>query len=245
MEALETQLKRARALLSAVIPSNQIDLSDPSLDARLQSGLLPKGQPIDKGPPPTAATGSLAAIAPAKAPEDDSEQIESMVRSTGNLELDDDGKWDYHGHSSGFSFIRRMREQLGEVMGPVADGGAMPFLKSRPMSVVFDSPRSNLDSPMTEGMSVQSDSVELPSKEVAMRMLDSGLNDASSLLRIVHAPSFYKMVNKVYDTPPESYSQEENQFLPLLYSVLAVGSLFSKNYKEIDAIGYEFAIDEG
>jgi hypothetical protein len=87
---------------------------------------------------------------------------------------------------------------------------------------------------------------DLPSKDVARQLCDNAINDAASLLRVVHYPSFLKQLDAVYETPPESYGNAENVFLPLLYAVMALGTLFSKDDGgELDRKGYENAIAEG
>jgi hypothetical protein len=176
----------------------------------------------------------------AECPTDD--HLESMVRSTGQLDLDEQGNLEYHGHSSGLSFVRRMRESLGDVMVP--EGKGTPFVKSRPMSQVFDSPRSmtERDSPLTESHLLASD---LPSREVAREMCDVAINDAAALLRFVHYPTFVKQMENLYDVAPENYTNEENMFLPLLYSVLAVATLFERTDGTGLDSGYEKAISEG
>ena len=163
-----------------------------------------------------------------------------MVRSTGQLDLDEQGNLEYHGHSSGLSFVRRMREQLGDMMGP--EGHATPFVKSRPMSQVFDSPRSTNDSPWDSTIPGH----DLPPKEVARALCDNAIEDGGSLLRVVHYPSFLQQLDGLYETPPESYGNDENVFLPLFYAVMALGTLFSKDDGgELDRKGYESAIAEG
>ena len=167
------------------------------------------------------------------------DQLESMVRSTGQLDLDEQGNLEYHGHSSGLTFMRRMRESLGDVMGP--EGKGTPFVKSRPMSQVFDSPRSHGDSPWDSQL-LGSD---LPPREVAREMCDVAINDAAALLRFIHYPTFQKQLENLYDLSPEHYTNEENMFLPLLYSTLAVATLFQKHDGSGLDTGYETAISEG
>jgi hypothetical protein len=233
IEALERQLKRASAILRLVIP--EADLNDPNLESKLQHGLLSRS-PLR--PTEFTANGANGAQTVPDGPVDS--QLESMVKSTGQLDLDEQGNLEYHGHSSGLSFVRRMREQLGDVMGP--EGQGTPFVKSRPMSQVFDSPRSTNDSPFESTTSM----VELPSKEVALNLCDIAINDAASILRIVHYPTFMKQLDSLYDTPHENYGNEENVFLPLMYAVMALGTLFSKDdATDLDRKGYESAIAEG
>lgn len=65
-------------------------------------------------------------------------------------------------------------------------------------------------------------------------------------MRFVHEPSFYAMLDRIYDTPAEQYSNEEHSFLPLLYIVMSVGCLFSDDGAgTLDVSGYESAIGQG
>lgn len=71
------------------------------------------------------------------------------------------------------------------------------------------------------------------------------LMDGGALLRVVHIPTFYKSMDRVYKTSPENYENAEDTFLPLLYAVLALGSLFTKKDTAPDEIGYGLCIDKG
>jgi hypothetical protein len=234
IEDLEKQLARAHAILKAVLPG--ADLSDPTLEAKLQQGLLAVSPSVSS--PNNNISNQYPGQNGADIPTD--AQLESMVRSTGQLDLDEQGHLEYHGHSSGLSFVKRMREQLGDMMGP--EGRGTPFVKStRPLSQVFDSPRSATDSPWDNGL-------ELPSKEQARALCDNAIEDAGGLLRVVHYPSFLKQLDDVYEISHDHYSNEENVFLPLLYSVLALGTLFARDElgeQDLDEKGYESAIAEG
>jgi hypothetical protein len=65
-------------------------------------------------------------------------------------------------------------------------------------------------------------------------------------MRFVHEPSFFASLERIYDTPPEQFSNDENSFLPLLYIVVAVGCLFSDDGAgTLDLSGYEGAIGQG
>ncbi|KAF2101209.1 hypothetical protein NA57DRAFT_25191, partial [Rhizodiscina lignyota] len=241
IEALEKRLKRMETILNIVLPG--VDVEDPNLEAALQQNAFQlKPGAITNG---VGATQMGDRTAPHVEGGGES-QLESMVKSTGQLDLDEEGHWDFHGHSSGLSFVRRMREQYPDIITEPAH--ASPFSKSRPMSQVFespkfDSPRSNAESPM-DGSS-PSPPTDLPSKEVAKELVDIAINDAASLLRVVHEPTIWKAFDKIFDKSPENYTNDDNMFLPLLYAILALGSLFSKDGREIDAKGYATAIDQG
>jgi hypothetical protein len=227
------ELNRVKSILRIVLP--EADLSDPNLEAKLAQGLfrIPEMRSTE--------SSTNGVYNPQTLPDEGVDShLESMVRSTGQLDLDEQGNLEYHGHSSGLSFVRRMREQLGDVMGP--EGQGTPFVKSRPMSQVFDSPRSTHDSPW-ESSPPGSD---LPPRDVARQLCDNAINDAASLLRVVHYPTFMQQFDSIYDKPPESYSNDDNVFLPLLYATMALGTLFSKDDNgELDRKGYENAITEG
>jgi hypothetical protein len=229
-------LKRAKALLSIILPN--LDLNDPSIDAHLQSGMLPQipiGAPRSTQPFPQGPRERREDLGGDEPPDS---HLESMVKRTGQLELDDEGKWDYHGHSSGLTFMRRIQQQFGDIIAPP---GTSPFIKYRPLSQVFDSPQQ---SPADSSGALPA-GLDLPSKSVAKALCDNALVDAGALLRVVHLPTFYKSMDRVYELQPEDYGHTENLFLPLLYAVLALGTLFSKKDSELDAVGYESTIDEG
>jgi hypothetical protein len=231
-------LKRAKTLLHLVFPN--LDLNDPSLDLHLQNGVLPQ---LLIGPPRARQSAAEARLPLRRDPRPRDEpaesSLESMVKATGQLELDEEGYWDYHGHSSGVTFMRRMKEQFGDIIAPTP--GA--FVKYRSMSQMLDSPKSAVESPSDSNLALPG--AELPPKADAKRLCEHALIDAATLVRTVHIPSFYEAVDRLYDTPFESYGSAENSFLPFYYAVLALGTLFSKKSVSPDEKSYESAIEEG
>lgn len=195
----------------------------------------------EKQPTPASAKSSTTTVTqqPPDANADQPEEslLESMVDNAGSLDVDDQGKWDYHGHSSGIIFMRRLRNQLSDIDAQ----GVLP--QFRPIGQTLESPRSYLESPHE---TVGVPTLDLPSRQVAMRLCRNALEIGCALMRFVHEPSFYAMVGHVYDTAPENYTNQENSFIPLLYIVLSVGSLFSGTGEDmLDLSGYESAIDQG
>ena len=116
--------------------------------------------------------------------------LESMVRAVAQLDMDEQGHWDYHGHSSGLSFVRRMREQLGDIMGQ--EGQATPFVKTRPMSQVLESPKSGADSPA--GDISPAAGTDLPQLEYAREICSYTVNDAAVLLRVVQCADILEVI---------------------------------------------------
>lgn len=161
--------------------------------------------------------------------------LETMVDNSGCLDRDDQGHWDYHGHTSGVIFARRLRKQLG--------AAELPIARSRAMSQMLESPKSVSDSPQDTPLPPTHD---LPPRAVARRLCHNALDDACSLMRFVHEPTFFASLERIYDVSPEQYSNDENSFLPLFHIVMAVGCLFSDDGAgTLDTAGYEGAIGQG
>lgn len=175
-------------------------------------------------------------------------QLSSMIETTGQLELDERGNWDFHGGSSGAVFLKRMREQFDGLLGNDAKTPFLPRPPPPPRVPAFpmlDSPHSSGESPFDNGLP---NTLDLPSKEVARHLCSNALDCACALLRFVHGPSFYRMFDRIYDTPPEDFGDEENRFLPLLYVILALGCMFtedSNDKQRSEEISYKEGIDQG
>lgn len=229
IEALETRLQRAETLLRTLLPN--LDLNDPNIETTIQ-----QRQAGD-------AKGSLSGGASSDAVAEQDAQLRSMIASTGQLDLDDSGHWDFHGGSSGTVFVKRMREQLGSLLSPEKPGNG-PLLPKLPRPypiVTLDSPRSATESPLDGGLP---NTVDLPSKNVARVLCEHSLDTACSLLRFVHQPTFYVMFERIYEVPVENFGNEENQFLALLYVVLALGCMFGRQGDEYEQ-SYKAGIDHG
>ena len=229
--------------MRTVLPDIDIDLDDPNIDSMISQQTCPSvkngSQPLQSGQ--VDPWVSLEETQQGKDGEKDS-MLESMVANTGSLDLDDEGHWDFHGHSSGRVFLAKMRERFGHLMGK-EDHGSKQLRKSRNVSQSFYSPRSTVESPRTPNFPNTRD---LPEKHSAQLLCENALNDCWAILRFVHQPTFYAMLDRVYEIPRTDFGDQENSFLPLLYSVIALGSLFAKEEHSIlQTNGYENAIDQG
>lgn len=224
-------MHKAEALLRAVLPD--LNLDDPQLDLHATEQRLTAGQKdqcategvATKPPPQAVETGPDAG---------DDGLLETMVDNSGCLDRDDQGHWDYHGHTSGIIFVRRLRKQLGAADLPI----------TRPRTITqLESPKSISDSPQDSSLPPTH---ELPTRAIARRLCHNALDDACSLMRFVHEPSFFASFDRIYDTTPEQFSNDDHAFLPLLYIVMAVGCLFSDDgVGTLDLAGYEGAIGQG
>lgn len=238
IEALEIRLQRAETLLRTVLPN--VNINDPNIDSLIQEWRQ-SGNVKD-----LQSKSADKAIPPADGSEKDT-QLSSMIDATGQLDLDESGHWDFHGGSSGTVFVRRMREQFGGLLGGDTNAPLFPKIpRSSIFNPIFDSPRSDSQSPMECGLPNTED---LPTKAVAMSLCNDSLDRACSLLRFVHHPSFYVMVDRIYDTPPESFGESENRFLPFLYMVLALGCMFhsepAEGEEDSGPNSYQAGIDQG
>ncbi|KAL9129984.1 MAG: hypothetical protein Q9217_001706 [Psora testacea] len=241
VEALEMKLQRAETILKSVMP--EVNLDGPVLDMSIPQ----QADPAVKQQAPQAVSGQRRPWTKGRTPPEGSygekdSMLESMVQNTGSLDLDDEGYWDFHGHSSGRAFLRKLREQLGDLMGkPDTSNG--PFIKSRSGSHPGSSPASTAQSPMGSKMP---NTDELPPKSSAMLLCRNALDDACAILRFVHQPTFYAMFDQVYDNPSENLGTQGLKFLPLLYAVIALGSLFATaEQSELMINGFENATEQG
>ena len=238
IEALEVKLQRAENVLKSVMPG--VDLDDASLDLGVPPGfphyVKQEDQPVAAG---HARPRQEDANAQHSSDGERDSMLESMVEDTGLLDLDDDGYWDFHGHSSGRAFLRKMREQFGDLMGK-PDAPTLPFLTNPSGS---SSPASSMQSPIASRVPNTHD---LPTRQCARELCEYALDDALAILRFVHQPTFYAMFDRVYDVRSQDLGSEELAFLPLLYSTIALGSLFARaEGSQLMTSGFKNAIEQG
>ncbi|KAK4237914.1 fungal-specific transcription factor domain-containing protein [Achaetomium macrosporum] len=243
IEALEARLQRAETLLRKFIPD--VDLADPNLDPAVQQEFRNRER--------ARARAMELKMGPVKEQpgEDGSEdaQIMSMIESIGQLDLKESGEWDFHGISSGAVFLRRMKEYFQTRLGNEYSIPFLPRPALPPGLFSLDSPRSSATSPW-ESSDVPT-IFHLPPLDRVRTLCYYSLDCATCLLRIVHRPSFYEMLDKLYATPQESWGHEEHRFLGLLYSVLALGCVYNVSQNDDDGNAseapgtYKSAVDEG
>ena len=169
--------------------------------------------------------------------------LESMVENTGSLDLDDDGYFDFYGHSSGRAFLKRMRDQFGQLAGiSESSRWALPPPKDRQTSVPEESPSSTPSQCSRNLLNTK----ELPSKDCARLLCENALDDACAVLRFVHQPTFYAMFDRIYGLSIHEMGPEEKRFIPLLYAVLALGALFATaDQSHLMTGGFKTALEQG
>lgn len=232
IEALEMRLQKAEAILRILLPG--ADLEDTRFDAYdIEQLTDPSRRARPSGKASTVGVKSPAA-------QDDDAQLQTMVEGTGLLDLDDQGHWDYHGNSSGFTFMQNLCAQFGDFSMP---DPRIPNSKLRPVTQFIESPKSASSSPHDFSNPPTAD---LSERETVMRLCRNTLEVACALLRFVHKPKFYAKVSRIVDTDPDHYTNDDTHFLPLLYVVMAVGCLFGQTKDSwLDTQGYESATEQG
>ncbi|KAF3121727.1 hypothetical protein TWF569_002502 [Orbilia oligospora] len=227
IEALEGRLQRLDSFFKSVLPD--MDVDHPTFEAET----LPQVQEAVK----TAMNKSFPSVATPDNPHDQEALLETMVEATGRLDLDESGRLDFHGHSSGFTYLNKLREQFGDLLGP--EVGTTTLLRLRPFRPLPEPTRSNTGSP---GSSYLLDTVPLPPRETAQELVNSCLGEALLLFRFIHRPTFDSLADRLYSRDFEEYGNEEHSFLPVFYLVLAIGCVFTR---ESDKLGISNVLDEG
>lgn len=180
-----------------------------------------------------------------KEEQQNASRITSMIKTLGQLDLDERGGWDFRGTSSGAVFLGRMKEHFGGLLGK--DPLAKTFLPrpSRTTSLLsLDLPGPAMGS--SPGEASLSSVFDLPPKERARQLSSCALTCATALLRIVHVPSFFENFEEIYGKSAEDYNADDKRFLGLLYSVLAVGAMYNIAEEDVDnQVNYTEAVNEG
>ncbi|XDG01103.1 hypothetical protein ABKA04_000718 [Annulohypoxylon sp. FPYF3050] len=231
-----TRACEAETLLRKFMPD--VDLNDPSLDPAVQQEFRIREQ------------ARIRAAAAAKGKQSGSSssvdaQLHSMIETVGQLDLDEKGDYDFHGTSSGSVFFKRMKDHFRGLLGRDYQ---IPFLPRppRPTGIVtLDSPTPRSSSSSRAPPNQNANRYDLPSKERALALCSESLNNATCLLRIVHIPSFYEMLDGLYDKRPNAYGKEDKRSLALAYSVMALGCMYNMpDNSGSETPPYKIAVDE-
>jgi hypothetical protein len=152
---------------------------------------------------------------------EEDELLETVMETFGKLDLDSEGNPSYHGHGSTSAFVRCIRERLSNMPG-----------STNGLESILQPPR-DIQPSITLGTSDRIRNCTtlkslLPAEGIARALVSSALNDACTLFRFIHQPSFFATFDRIYHIDHQLSTKEE-RFVPLLYAVLAVGSLYSRS----------------
>jgi hypothetical protein len=233
IEALENKLSRAETLLRKYIPD--VDLNDPNLDPAVQQEFRMREQARQKAAAVQKKDQSKQGTSDG--------QLQSMVSSVGQLDLNESGDYDFHGTSSGSVFFKQMKKHFRTLLGRDYQ---IPFMPRppKPSGVVsLDSPRPAPSSPWATTPSPAL--YNLPPKERAIALCSESLDNATCLLRIVHKPTFYTMLDTLYEKAGDDFVTEDKRNLALAYSAMALGCMYNvPDEGAIDPSPYKISIDE-
>ncbi|CAH0050809.1 unnamed protein product [Clonostachys solani] len=174
-------------------------------------------------------------------PPAESDKYIPLIQNEDQLRFTDNGELDFHGTSSSATFLSRITQNLPELL---RYDSRIPFLPQLPRP---GGPSTGVCSPFP-GHS-KYDYSKLPPRHLARMLCDYSFNHASCLLRIVHVPSFYKSFDTLYNSEKTQYTSEEGRFVGLLYSILALGSMYDvdendpsnpDHYNEATTRGYKY-----
>ncbi|KAI0180830.1 hypothetical protein GGR52DRAFT_577567 [Hypoxylon sp. FL1284] len=234
IEALENKLLRAETLLRKFMPD--VDLNDPTLDPAVQQEFRIREQARMRAATTKGKHSSSSSSLDA--------QLHSMIERVNNLDLDEKGDYDFQGNSSGSAFFKRMKEHFRSLLGRDYQ---IPFLPRPPRPAgmaAFDYPHppSVSRAPPNQVPSVYT----LPPKPRALALCSESLHNATCLLRIVHIPTFYKMLDGLYAMSADMLDREDNRrSLALAYSVMALGCMYNIPEKDsADVPPYKISADE-
>ncbi|KAK3504886.1 fungal-specific transcription factor domain-containing protein [Neurospora crassa] len=234
IEALESRLQRAESLLRKFVPD--IDLADPNLDPAIQQEFRAREQA-------RARAAKLKGEAAPKEPEAQDAQIMSMIDAIGQLDMKEDGECDFRGISSGAVFFGRMKEHF---KGLLSNEHSIPFLfRKAEKTGLFslNSPQTTAGSPW-EASSVPN-VYELPPLTKVQTLCYYAFSCATCLLRVVHKPTFYESLDRLYEKPQDSWGIEEHRFLGLLYAVMALGTMYNIDENPGNPTTHQAAMEEG
>ncbi|EXJ76596.1 uncharacterized protein A1O5_01104 [Cladophialophora psammophila CBS 110553] len=203
---LEDRLRRARALITRL----QAQYPSAQLNAEVNSIFdSPPGSPV---PTDSEALGSVDSSS--------ADHLENMLDGKGRL-TSTKNSTEYYGGGSGFAFLQQT-QLLFNQDSPTTELRNSSHLSLDAMSRLFDSPLPDKQALATD-IPI---SKLLPSRQSATELLYAVFGQTYQLLQFLHEPTFQKQTDRIYNLDPMDFEDSDHDFLPLFYSVTALGYLF-------------------
>lgn len=247
IDELRERLHIAETLLRRFLPD--VDLGNLKDTEISPEGSSPAQYRASPDATPGSGTASAVASIPAAALDASLEsrgRFIPLVENANQLDRTDTGEYNFHGMSSGAAFLNRITQYLPGL--PRYDS-RMPFLPQPPRPSSFaDHPTTELPahirSPwpqlVSHGIS------RLPLRQLAHDLCEYAFNRASCLLRVVHVPSFWAAFDRLYEEHPQRYTLEQQRFVGLLFSAMALGSMYDVDENDpTNPDHYAVAIERG
>lgn len=172
--------------------------------------------------------------------DDDEEELVSMMNSYGQMALDTNGNMhrDFYGSSSGLAWIKRAQHYFAENEFDNSDEieGSQSNLSAAVQ--IFDAPLPSRSS-MPQSIPIES---LLPSREKATHLRDVVFTQVYPMFHFLCENDFDLSTDRIYSQHPDSFTEQDESFLPLLYLVMAMGYLFSK--EEHDRLGCRRSVSQ-
>ena len=241
VDELKERLQVAETLLRRFLPD--VDLS--SL-AATTPGSQEGRSPAQPGTAPDSGASSVAVATPAAsdASQENRGRFIPLLEHANQLDRTDTGEYNFHGMSSGAAFLNRITQYLPGL--PRYDS-RMPFLPQPPRPLSFDQTErpAHMRSPWSPLVS-QGGISRLPLRQLAHDLCEYAFSRASCLLRVVHVPSFWEAFDKLYEERPQRYTLEQQRFVGLLFSAMALGSMYDVDENDpTNPDHYAVAIERG
>ena len=194
VEGLERRVHRAENLLRRLLPN--VNLDDPAIDTDVEQGRISaaitshssdsvsqRGQHKKQlhslsrtsshqlSQPSRSRSGSQTGVIKSEGDDSDSKsdgQIDTMMQAVAQLDMDEIGKWDYHGQSSGQIFLQNMREQLGDLTSPDTARSVQNTLTAPMVKWSEVESRASSETPSTV--------IDLPPKQKASDMCSAAID---------------------------------------------------------------------
>lgn len=163
----------------------------------------------------------------------DEVEVDAMMTSKGQLSSDHEGNWGYSGSASVAAFLQRLQDIFGKSVDLRVGAPERPFpiLKLRLFQPTSSFPHhgSGVIFPL--------------SKERALDLVASALDNACYLLHFIHRPSFDHLLDLILEGHLQEDNVELRRSLALFYALLALGCLF--DHKTLEISGFDGATLEG
>jgi len=210
---LEDRLRRARALIS------KLQAQNPSAQLAAEVNSIFDSPP---GSPSSASdTHGIADDGPGEG-----DLLENMMDGRGRL-TSTKKSTEYYGGGSGFAFLQQTQQLFGQ------DSPGCEKLTNCDLTV--DAMSRLFDSPLPDKQALATDvpfSKLLPSRQTTSELLRVVFGQTYQLLQFLHEPTFQRQTDRIYDVDPMDFEDSDHDFLPLFYSVTALGYLFHQKMHE-------------
>ncbi|KAH8196768.1 hypothetical protein TruAng_009060 [Truncatella angustata] len=214
LEALEKKLHATQSFLRRIL--QRVDLGDTNAVAsspqasRSQPTLLPTQR--RRASPTTVYRES----------SDEAARFITLIDNANHLNFTNTGEYDFHGLSSGAAFLSRITQHL---RGLLRYDSRLPFLPQPHPSSPYKTPELPTES-ANPSWQIENDFAKLPQRQLARDLCNYAFSRASCILRVIHAPSFWALFDKLYQERSQKFGLEERRFVGLLFAVMALGSMY-------------------